>query len=238
MNNNEPIVLGKVKKGSAGKPLVVIIVFLFIGALIFYLPTVASYFGDYNIIELIKEGKIIDFFINHDLYVDKPIVKEEKEEEKIEPLLINDKTILNFNNIALSDFDLKTEYIKFKIDNKNNINLNQDNKDIATIKLTNEEEITFNFKGNLKSIVEVKGIIKIIKEHEYPSYTALSDESGLGSFICVRDNYKIEYVLSNNNLIKVKETLNYIDTGVGYLEKFEEYSNLVTNLINKGHSKK
>jgi len=50
MNNNEPIVLGKVKKGSAGKPLVVLIVFLFLGAFILFLPTIISYFGDYNIV--------------------------------------------------------------------------------------------------------------------------------------------------------------------------------------------
>mgnify|MGYP003298391067 CR=1 FL=1 len=38
-------------------------------AIVFFLPTLAEYFGDQNIINLVKEGKIIDFFINHDNYV-------------------------------------------------------------------------------------------------------------------------------------------------------------------------
>ena len=66
MNDNEPIVLGKVQKGKTGKPMVVVILFLFIGAILFFLPTISSYFGDYNVVDLIKNGQIVDLFINHD----------------------------------------------------------------------------------------------------------------------------------------------------------------------------
>jgi len=245
MNNNEPIILGKVKRGSAGKPLLVIIILLFVGAIILFLPTIGSYFGDYNIINLVKEGKIIDFFINHDLYVDKPIKKEEKPEQKIEPLIINSKTVLTNNDITLNNFNLTTESISFKVTNTKNIDFNelnyylvlsQSNKELFKIKLTNNNEITFNFKEKLNSVVEVKGILKEIKDSEYPGFTVSSDESGLGSLICKSNNYQIEYVLSNNNLIRIKETLNYMDNNENYFNKYEEYSNIVNNLINNGQT--
>ena len=244
MNNNEPIVLGKVKKGSAGKPLLVIIILLFVGAIILFLPTIGSYFGDYNIINLIKEGKIVDFFINHDLYVDKPIVKNEETEQKTEPLIINSKTVLTNNDITLNNFNLTTESISFKVSNTKNINFNelnyylvlsQSDKELVKIKLTNNNEIIFNFKEKLNSVVEVKGIVKEIKDSEYPSFSVSSDESGLGSLICKNNNYQIEYVLSNNNLIRIKETLNYLEDE-NYFNKYEEYSNLVNNLINNGQT--
>ena len=59
MNNNEPIVLGTVKKGKTGKPLVVLLVFLIIGSILLFLPTIINYFGDYNVIDLITNGEII-----------------------------------------------------------------------------------------------------------------------------------------------------------------------------------
>lgn len=246
MNTQEPVVLGKVKKGSAGKPIVVVIVFLFIGAIILFLPTILSYFGDYSIIELIKNGEIIDFFINHDAYVDKPITNNNvKEETKKEPLLINSKTVLTNNNFTLTNFNLTKENIKFTIITNTQINfdesnyylvLSQNDKELSIIKLTetisNNKEQTFSFKEKLNDTVNVKGIIKSIKESEYPNFIVSTDESGLGSLICEKDNYKIEYILSNNNLIRIKETLEYIDNNNDYLKEFEEYSRLVTRFNN------
>lgn len=243
MNNNEPVILGKVKKGAAGKPLVVIIIFLFIGSFILFLPTIINYFGDYNIVDLVKNGQIIDFFINHENYVDKPIINNNKEEiSKKEPLLINSKTVLNKDSITLNNFNLTNENISFNISsdisNLEELNyylvLKQGNKDIAIIKLTdtNKQDFKYYFKETLSTTLEVKGIIKTIKQNEYPKFIVSSDESGLGSLICEKDNYKIEYILNNNNLIKIKETLNYLDNGNDYLSTFEEYSNIVTKINN------
>lgn len=247
MNNNEPVILGKVKKGTAGKPMVVMIVFLFVGAFILFLPTIISYFDDYNIIDLIKRGQIVDFFINHDNYVNQSSNNNNniKEEKETGPELINSKTVLKNVNFTLTNFNLTKEKIIFTINTNNQINfdesnyyliLSQNNKEIATIKLTdtvtNNKELSFNFLKQLDNIIEVKGIIKNIKESEYPSFKVSSDESGLGSFICEKDNYKIEYILNNNNLIRIKETLTYIDSGEDYLKTFEEYTRLVTKIIN------
>ena len=207
------------------------------------MPTISSYFGDYNIVDLIKEGKIIDFFINHESYIEEPVKKDEIDIKENLSLIINNKTILNYNNLVLSNFHLTNETINFDISNKKNMDLtqyylvlSQNDKEIITIKLINTDNLSFKFKEKLNNIIEVKGIIKQIRENEYPSYTVLTDESGLGSLICAKDNYRIEYVLSNNKLIKVKETVNYIDDGNDYFKEYEKYSNLVTTLINGGQT--
>lgn len=248
MNTQEPVILGKVKKGSAGKPILVIILFLFIGSIILFLPTIQDYFGDNNIIELIKNGQIVDFFVNHDLYVDKPIINNNNEKEEIKPVLINSKTILNEEKFTLNNFDLTKDKIKFTINTKETINfddknyylvLTQNDKEITTIKLinvvTDTNEQTFKFKETLNDTVGVNGIIKIIRESDYPEFLVSSDESGLASLTCVKDNYKIEYVLNNNNLIRIKEIFEYVDSNRDeYLKIFQEYSNIVTNINNSG----
>lgn len=244
MNEQEPVILGKVKKGAAGKPLVVIILFLFIGALILFLPTIQNYFGDYNIIELIKNGQIVDFFINHEKFVDKPISNNNKEEE-IKPLLINSKTKLTSDEFTLNNFILTKENIEFTINVSDTFNFDENNyylilskkeKEISTIKLNNivstSEKQTFKFKESLNDTVEIYGIVKQIKDSDYPSYLVSSDETGLGSLFCIKDKYKIEYVMNNNTLIRIKETLEYLDDNNEYLNKFREYSNIVSKINN------
>lgn len=254
MNNNEPVVLGKVKKGSAGKPLVVIIVFLFIGSIILFLPTIINYFGDYNIIDLIKNGEIINFFTNHDDFVKKSIssTSNKKEETKEESVLLNSKTTISKDNFTLTNFILTKENIIFDINTTTKINfdeqnyyliLTKNNNAFVNIKLTGtvttNSKFTFEFNNALQDTVEIKGEIKIIKDNDYPSFTVSSDESGLGSLTCSKDNYKIEYILNNNQLIKIRETYNYTDNGnqTEYLSEFDKYTKLVTEIYNsKGNS--
>ena len=52
--------------------------------------------------------------------------------------------------------------------------------------------------------------------------------------ILIWTNYKIEYILNNNQLIKIRETYNYIDNGnqTEYLNEFEKYTKLVTEINN------
>lgn len=246
MNNNEPIVLGKVKKGSAGKPMAVVIVFLFTGSIILFLPTIINYFGDYNIIDLAKNGQIVDFFINHDNYVNQPISNNNQENEtKEEDVLLNSKSTITKDNFTLTNFTLTKENINFEINTTNIINfdeenyyliLTKNNKIISTIKLTgtvtSNTKFTFEFAKTLQDIIEVKGKIKKVNENDYPSFTVLSDESGLGSLICSKDKYKIEYILTNNQLTRLKETYTYLDNGnqQEYLSEFDKYTKLSTEI--------
>lgn len=246
MNNNEPIVLGKVKKGSAGKPMAVVIIFLFIGSIILFLPTIINYFGDYSIIDLVKNGQIVDFFINHDNYVNQPISNNKQENDtKEEDVLLNSKSTITKDNFTLTNFTLTKENINFDINTTSTINfdeesyyliLTKNNKIISTIKLTgtvtSNSKFTFKFNENLQDILEVKGKIKKVNDNDYPNYTVSSDESSLGSLICTKDNYKIEYILSNNQLTRLKETYTYLDSGnqTEYLNEFDKYTKISTEI--------
>ena len=250
MNNNEPIVLGKIKKGKTGKPLVVLIVFIFIGILILFLPTISNYFGDNNILDLIKNGEVVDFFINHDNYVDKKQNKTTtKRIEENTSKLINKKTILEYNNFNLSNFNITTKDISFKINTSNNINfdesnyyliLEKDNKKINTIKLIGEVnksyDYNFTFINELNDTLEIKGYITILKDKDYPEFTLSSDETGTSSLFCEKDKNKYEYMFNNNLLYKVKEEFTYSDNGNSneYFEYFEKFTNLSNEINNYG----
>ena len=255
MNNNEPLVLGKIKKGKTGKPLVVLIVFLFVGAIIFFLPTVGEYFGTYNIIDLIKNGQIIDFFINHDNYKDDMVVittttttnKTINNDAKI----INSKTILEYNNFTLYDFNLSKDSITYKVKTSNTLSLDasnyylileKDNKKLYTIKLIGEvngELInTFKFNIPLDDVIEVKGYIKVINDNEYPDFVLSSDETGMASLICSKDMDTYEYMFNNNLLMNIKQTYIYNEEDSDeYYKQYEGYTLIMDRInINGGTS--
>ena len=237
MNNNEPIVLGKIKRGKTGKPIVVLILFLIVGIFVLFLPNISSYFGDNNISDLIKNGQIIDFFINHDNYVDKPISNKTTTVKVEDHKLINNKTIIEFSNITLNNFDLTTKSIKFNaismasLDDANYyLILEKDDKEVEYIKIFNNNN-SYTFINELDSIIEIKGYVKYIKENEYPAFTLSSDESGLSNLVCIKDKILYEYTFNKNLLYKVKETYSYNNADFEeYYKEYQKYSNKVSNI--------
>ena len=125
MNNNEPVILGKVKKGGASKPILIIIIFLFIGGSIFLLPTILNYFGDYSIIDLVKNGEIIDFIENHDKYMNGNIsLKTEKKETTtkiVSTNYISNITVIDSDGFQLTNFNLTKESISFDVNVNNSV---------------------------------------------------------------------------------------------------------------------
>jgi len=240
MNNNDPIVLGKIQRGKTGKPIVVLILFLIVGIFVLFLPNISSYFGDNSILDLIKNGQIVDFFINHDNYIDKPISNKTTTVKLDEHKLINNKTIIEFGNLVLNNFNLTTKNISFNVSSNTsleNINyylvLEKDNKDIEYIKLFNDNNI-FNFNTELDNIVDIKGYVKFFKENEYPAFALSSDESGLSTLVCEKDDVKYEYTFSKNLLIKVKENYTYNSNDLDeYYKEYQNYSNKVNDINSK-----
>lgn len=242
MNNNEPITLGKVKKSGNNKPILIIIIFLIIGSIILFIPTISNYFGDYNILELIKNGEIIDFIINHDSYIKKGISSSNNNTNNNTKNYINSKTTIKYNNVILNEFNLTNNNISFKI-TKDNIDLDtlnyylilkQNNKEIYIIKLTNDTTINYTFNNKLESLVNIEGIIKEYKESDYPNYIISSDESGLASLYCTKEDDTYEYIFDNNKLIKIKQTYIYNDDNNEYIKEFEKYTKL-SNTINSNN---
>ena len=250
MNNNEPVILGKVKKGGSGKPIVVIIIFLFVGGIVFLLPTILNYFGDYSIIDLVKNGELVDFINNHDTYMNGSIsLKKDKNTTTtaIVKSYINSKTILNANKFSLSDFSLSKEKISFKITVDEETNLNNDYYYLILTKNSNilgiiridgiikdTKTINYTFKTRLETTIEIEAIIKKYNDLDYPTFTLSSDESGLASLYCKDNTNSYEYVFDNNKLIRIKETYVYKDNGNNsdYLNEFSKYTN-ISNEVNR-----
>jgi len=233
MNNNEPVILGKIKRGKTGKPIVVLIIFLFAGIFVLFLPTISEYFGDNNILELVKNGKIVDFFINHDNYVDNPIVDKTTTVKVVdEHKLLNNKTIIEFGNLVLNNFNFTVDSISFNVISNVNLEdsnyylvLEKDDKDIKYIKLVSGVN-EFQFIDKLDSTLEIKGYVKIIRENEYPIFTLSND-----TLNCKKDNVNYEYIFTNNLLVKVKETYNYNNDDVSkYYKEYQTYTNKVNNI--------
>lgn len=241
MNNNEPVILGKVKKGKTGKPLVVLILFLFIGSIVLFLPSIMGYFGDYNVIDLIKNGEIITFIQNHDSYVNgsKTTTTTVKNDGNTNnQVLINSKAVIKYNNFNLNNFNLKKDSISFDIVTSNNIDFDsskyylvllKDDKEVNYIKLVGSingtSSYNFKFNNKLDDILDYYGIVKEINVSEYPNFTLSSDESGLSNMICSLDNRSIEYMFQYNKLITIKDSVN-VSRGNDYSKNYSKYSNL------------
>lgn len=251
--NNDPIILGKVKKGKTGKPLLVLIVFLLLGSIILFLPTIIEYFGDYNIIDLIKNGQIVEFFTNHDSFFEETVpnhLNTTTGEIKYQNsnVLINSKAIISDDNLTLSNFKLDTDSITFTIATANPIDfdkrnyyliLNQDDSEVGVIKIVGkidgESTYKMNFQKKLNSVINISGTLKELKENEYPALVLSSDESGISSLICTLDNREIEYTFSLNKLVMIKDSFVYNKTNYEinqYNAIYKDLSNK-TNIINK-----
>lgn len=238
MNNNDPIVLGKIKKGSTGKPIAFLIIFLFLGAVILFAPNIINYFGDYNVIDLIANGQIIDFIKNHDNYMKE--TNDSKKEEVIKEtnnLIVNTKTVLSLDEITLNNFKLTNREINFEIkynnlkelDNSNYyLVLTKDNKELFIIKLTSNKNIIFKFNKELNDLTNIKGTIKEIKD--YPKIQLITDESGIGSIECSKDDRKIDYLFEKDKLIKISDKI----TVNNNTDTLESYNNLKVELEKYG----
>lgn len=249
MNNNEPIVLGTVKKGKTGKPLLVLIVLLFIGSIVIILPIINNYFAGENIIELIKNGELINFIQNREEYINNSNVvttttttKSKKENEQV---IINKKAIIQHNNFILNNFNITENNIEFKINTTTNINFDKSNyylvltkdKEKRYIKLTGEingsKDIIFNFINKLSSIIEVKGEIKNINKFDYTEITLNSNELNESSLECIKDNEKYIYRFNNNNLVKISNQISYIKDE-NYNNKYSEVVSVNNSIISLG----
>lgn len=243
--NNEPITLGKIKKGGKTKPILIIIIFLFMGSFILFLPTIINYFGDYNLIDLIKNGELIDFFKNHNSYINKQD-DTIKNNTTLENTSINTKTVLESNNITLNNFEITKTNIKFKINNEQNIDLDNNyyylilKKDTTTIyiRIENKNELNFTFTPPLKDTLNISGNIKKYNDNDYPKFTLSSDETGLSSLICTKSLNNYEYIFDNNLLVRIKLNYTYNDTGNNsiYLSEFEKYTALQKQITLNGNT--
>jgi len=224
MNNNEPIILGKIKRGKSGKPLVVLILFLIVGIFVLFLPNISDYFKK----TILGEASDIS---------QKPVQTTIKNID--EHILLNNKAIINFGNLSLSNFNLTTKSISFILNSDSNIEdtnyylvLEKNDKDIQYIKLYNGNN-NFEFLTELDNTLEINGYVKYIKDNEYPQVNLTSDESGLSILTCVKNNNKYEYTFNKNMLYSLKHNYTYSNDDINeYYKEYQKYMNKVNDINN------
>lgn len=226
MNNNqneqkdllEPVILGTVKKGRTGKPLVAIILILLVASLIYILPMFDKYFGDNSIIDLIKNGELINYIKNKN----KP--SENNSQNNYEEfILINNSTIEN-NYLVISNITIKDNVLSYKIKSKMAtydaskddlyLQIYVDKKTLVYTKILDEvftitekevkENINFYNASNKYYVT-----LKIIKSDDIEDIKLTSDESGLSSIVCSLNNEVYEYVFKKKELIEINRTYQY-----------------------------
>ncbi len=245
-NNQEPIVLGTVKKGKTGRPLLAIILIIFIGALIYFLPVIQGFFKGESIIDLIKNGQLIEYIQNGG-----QIVKKEEKSELKEPTLvkIEANAIIENSEITISNISLNNNVLTYTIASKKaTYDASKDNLYLQIYSGNNvvftqilDEIYTLSGK-EVKENVVVNGsnfsaALNIINDNDIPNLVLNSDESGLASITCTLDDDKFEYTFINNKLSKIKREYSYQYNSAlpeEYREIYEEYSALKSERSNLG----
>lgn len=214
-NNQEPIVLGTVKKGRTGKPVIALIILVLIGTLIYFLPNIQDYFKEQD-----NVSNNSDVNTSED-----PFIKLESGSVlKNDNIIISNITIVdNVLSYSISSktatYDATKDNLYLQIyANKKELVYTQSLDEIYSITL---KEVKENVNFYNKSI-DYYAILKNITTDDIEDINILSDESGLASITCKLNNDSYEYIFQNKELIEVKRNFQY-----NYDEKnIEEYQKL------------
>lgn len=215
----EPIVLGTVKKGRTGKPILAIFIILIIAGLIYFLPVVGDYFKDKSIIDLIKNGELIDYIMN------KNNDTSNKDDVIIdEYTLVGNGSVISNGVLIISNIQLKENVLSYNIkSSKATYDATKDNLylqifvDKNTLVYTKaiDEVFIINGKDVKENVTFYKNSDKYyaklvnINDNDIKDITLSSDESGLASIICTKDNDTYEYIFQNKELIEMERTYQY-----------------------------
>ncbi|MDD4188174.1 MAG: hypothetical protein PHX04_05420 [Bacilli bacterium] len=245
-NNNEPIVLGTLKKEKSSKPIFVFIVLGILIATVFSFPYIEDY---------VKSPDNFIGKIYTSIFGEEEIIEEDNVIEEDSLFILNSQTNINIYNINLTSISLNNNIITYNLKAINNT-LNLDNNNyfleiygsnknlLERIKLTGNltnkiEERTFTFHDlKFNSGTSYYGKIIILKDEEYEEVILSTDESGIASITCQKLSDKYEYTFENYLLKRINHTYAFTDTSNldYYLSLFEEYSNLVKTINNLGAS--
>lgn len=238
----EPVVIGELRKEKIGRPLIVIeLAVLFIIVLI-GLPIVNSMMND--------ENSVLYKFLNGSSSSNNEITTKAAYLDGGKAQSLLKTTTLKSGNILLTNFSLYGNTLKMNISSYNDIiNLDEEeyyfeilssknNTKLTAIKLTGKydyqvQEVEFTTNVKFNSNVTYLGKIVLMKEEDYPEYQLASDESGLGSIVCKKDNREIEYLFSSDKLLSINDKQIVKKANLNdeeYLTKKGEYDDLVKKL--------
>lgn len=235
-NSNEPIILGTLRKEKSSKPLFVFIVLALIIGVTFALPELNKYVSDPNTVL----GSIYNSIFGVEELDETPVIDNDA------PNILNNKTMINYKNIQVSNVAIVENTISYNIKSTNEINLNAGNyyfeiygsnhNFLERFKLngnliTSLEERTFTFNNfRFNSGSQYFGKIVELTEDDYSEIVLNSDESGIASITCTDEHNTFEYIFDNYKLKNIKHQYMYNNTeDINlYLEEFQKYSNKST----------
>lgn len=213
-------VIGELRKDKIGKPILVFEIFGLLLVVLIGLPIVNTMLENENsaLYKLLNgpSATVID--------PENPSVSEYLDGSKEQPLVSSSK--IKVDNIIMQNFILSGNKIIVTINSYNDI-INLDLKSyylevysnsshkLAAVKITGtydnqEKEVELSANGlNFNESYSYFGKIVLMGEDDYPAVTISSDESGVGSFLCKKDNRTLEYVFKNNYLISIKDNFKY-----------------------------
>ena len=206
-NNNDPIVLGELKKEKSSKPLFVFLVFALVLGTCFGLPYIQDYLVN-------GEGPIVDFYNNlmgnNDDYFEENTTTTTTTAIDDGLTLLKSDTLLNIDKIYIENISINGNSISFKIMARNSTNLDlafyyleiyDNNKSLlGKIKLTGyassaSKVITENLSFNANSVNYYLKLINL--EEENLSLLNVT------SLTCSNNANTYTYTFSNNTPIVI-----------------------------------
>ena len=233
------------KEKKSGNPLLIFIIFVTLLSFVFIIPDVYKKIN-------------ADFQKELELNSSNQNNLEPQEENDInsvsEYYQIGSNDILTYNEITISNVDLNDNILAIDINTSNNIDLTDLNyyiefyqekstflgRRILRGEVNKTKKISIDLTGlNIDSTTYF--VISHIKDESIPKFSLNTDESGIGSITCTKNNKSYLYDFSLDALVRVlykytyenTDLNNYSDELLKYQKLAKEYNNLngITALI-------
>lgn len=245
--SNEAEVIGELRKDKIGKPILVVEIAVLFLVVLIGLPIVSSM--------LDNENSMLSKLLNKNTGgTPIPVTTQASEYANGGTLqVLKSTTKMKFQNIIMSDFSLSNSNLTCKISSYNGeINLDEmdayleiyssSNTLLGALKLTGsydfqEKEVVLqNINLHFNNEYSYTGKIVLMKEDDYPAIELSTDESGIGSFKCTKDNQTIEYIFKNQYLIQLKDREKIVAASLGTDEYMNAKRSLETKAANLGNN--
>lgn len=215
----KPQTIGEIpkKKNNVGRVILIFVAFILT---ILYLPNITVIFN--NILGMDTSSSIVNISGKEEEVIKNS--NSNKEQKEIEYVLFSETAKIENANFTVSNFKLTSNNLNFVITNKLDNVLNLSNEKLY-LEIYNENKTLINrYKVDVDNL-EVKGrqtinlTINEMSIHfitfvsktkdDYPAIDLKKDNTGIAKLSCVKNKSKIEYTFSNDELIKVREDVNY-----------------------------
>lgn len=236
----QEITIGTIKKNRFGW-IGTLILFGIFGAFIYYLPELSKYY------EAFSKG---DFSLLNEIIpvpntpVTPPDQEEQNPEQEQEPEQIvytkytfDTEEDITYDDVTFSKVVYENGILNFKVINPNEetyefdhtfLELYDENDNLLNRIMLNESLEKYE---NIDLKYEVSSnasyfYIKNIPEEDYTYIDITVDDIGQSILTCEKENEKIVYTFSNNNLRIVNHTINYSKENTDYNMRYDEYKTL------------